>query len=96
MRRVSAEGPEADDLAALRAENDRLRDDADSAVAAARQAEQETGRLRGTIAEMQVQLIRARQDQEAFQTWRARQRVLEVRQRVERGLRRRIGALRAR
>ena len=41
--------------------------DADRAVAAARQSEREAGKLRGTIAEMQVQLVRARQDQDRYQ-----------------------------
>lgn len=44
-----------------------LRSDRDAAVAAARDAERESGRLRGQIAEMQVQLVRARQDQERYQ-----------------------------
>ena len=61
-----------------RAELERLRDlvgpsersyralerDRDEAVASARRAEQEAGRLRGDIAEMSVQLSRARQDQD--------------------------------
>jgi predicted nucleic acid-binding Zn-ribbon protein len=69
------------DLAAERAEIERLRDlvgpdergfrdlraDLDAAREAARDAEAQAGRLRGTIAEMQVQLVRARQDQERFQ-----------------------------
>lgn len=71
----------SDDVEALRAEVARLRsivgpderayeelrDDRDGAVAAARDAEREAGRLRGQIAEMQVQLVRARQDQERYQ-----------------------------
>lgn len=57
----------ADDLDALRAEVDRLRSDRDAAVEVARAAEREVGRLRGQIAEMQVQLVRARQDQERYQ-----------------------------
>lgn len=55
------------DLEALRSEVARLRADRDAAVAAARDAEREAGRLRGQIAEMQVQLVRARQDQERYQ-----------------------------
>lgn len=57
----------ASDLEPRRAELDRLRADRDAAVAAARDAEHEVGRLRGQIAEMQVQLVRARQDQERYQ-----------------------------
>lgn len=57
----------ADELDALRAENDQLRAAVVAATDAARRSEAETGRLRGTIAEMQVQLARARQDQERFQ-----------------------------
>lgn len=55
------------DLEALRDELDRLRADRDAAVEVARDAEREAGRLRGQIAEMQVQLVRARQDQERYQ-----------------------------
>jgi multidrug resistance efflux pump len=68
-------------LAAMRAEIERLHDllgpdecayselaaDVEGARDAARRAEAEAGRLRGTIAEMQVQLVRARQDQERYQ-----------------------------
>jgi hypothetical protein len=45
----------------------RLLADRDRAVAAAKASEHELGRARGTIAEMQVQLVRARQDQERYQ-----------------------------
>ena len=57
----------AADVEMLRAEIERLRADRDAAVTAARDAERESGRLRGQIAEMQVQLVRARQDQERYQ-----------------------------
>lgn len=70
-----------DEAESLRAEIDRLRSlvgpdesaygqmraDLDRAVAAARASEHELGVARGTIAEMQVQLVRARQDQERYQ-----------------------------
>ena len=46
---------------------EQLRDDRDAAVAAARDAEREVGRVRGELAEMPVQLVRARQDQERDQ-----------------------------
>ena len=55
------------DVDEWRAEIERLRADRDAAVAAARAAEREAGRLRGQIAEIQVQLVRARQDQERYQ-----------------------------
>jgi hypothetical protein len=71
----------AGESAALRAEVEHLRGlvgpddrayaelaaDVSAARAAVREAEAEAGRLRGTIAEMQVQLVRARQDQERYQ-----------------------------
>lgn len=68
-----------DELADLRAECGHLRDELERAVAAARDAEHEAGRLRGTIAEMQVQLVRARQDQEQFQRWLDARRVVRER-----------------
>jgi hypothetical protein len=89
----------ADELAALRAEVERLRElvgpdersyadlmiDADGACDAARAAEAEAGRLRGTIAEMQVQLVRARQDQEQYQRFlTARRSVLDRLSRAKR------------
>ena len=71
---------------------DELRDDRDGAVAAARDAEREVGRLRGQIAEMQVQLVRARQDQERYQRMFDRYRGLRERaSAVKRRLRRRLG-----
>jgi chromosome segregation ATPase len=57
----------SDDVRDRSDEIEQLRRDLDGAVAAAREAEAEAGRLRGTIAEMQTQLARARQDQESFQ-----------------------------
>lgn len=48
-------------------ELEQLRRDLAGAVSAAREAEAEAGRLRGTLTEMQTQLARARQDQEAYQ-----------------------------
>lgn len=56
-----------DDVAVLRSDVERLQIERDAAMAAARDAEREAGRLRGQIAEMQVQLVRARQDQERYQ-----------------------------
>ena len=82
----------ADELVAVRAELARLRElvgpdersyadlviDVDGAREAARAAEADAGRLRGTIAEMQVQLVRARQDQEQYQRFlTARRSVLD-------------------
>jgi hypothetical protein len=58
------------------AEIEQLRRDLATAVAAARAAEADAGRLRGTIMEMQTQLARARQDQESFQL------VLDAKRRV--------------
>jgi hypothetical protein len=89
-----------DDASEVRAERDRLRElvgpderaytrlvaDVAGARDAAREAEAEAGRLRGRIAEMQVQLVRARQDQERYQ------RVLDAR----RALRERLAAMRRR
>lgn len=94
VRRVSVDGSDDGDrtLDELQAENERLRADLETAGVAARTAEQESGQLRGTIAELQVQLIRARQDQEGFQTWSARQRVLAFKDRVGR----RVESFRAR
>jgi multidrug resistance efflux pump len=60
-------------------EVERLRADRDAAVAAAREAEHEVGRLRGQIAEMQVQLVRARQDQERYQVLLDRYRSVRTR-----------------
>lgn len=70
----------ADELDALRSEVERLRRDRAGAIEAARTAEREAGRLRGQIAEMQVQLVRARQDQERYQV--ALDRYRAVRERV--------------
>lgn len=80
----------ADDVEALRAEIERLRADRDAAVATAREAERAAGRLRGQIAEMQVQLVRARQDQERylllFDRYRAvRERAAAVKRRLRPG-----------
>ncbi len=75
VRRVT---PGDDELEALRDEVIRLHQ-------AVRDAEIETGTLRGTIAEMQVQLVRARQDQEQYQRWlTARRAVLDRLSRVKR------------
>jgi hypothetical protein len=69
-----ARGSDAVELARLRAlvgpderSYARLRADRDGAVDAAREAEAAVGELRGTIAEMRVQLARARQDQDTYQ-----------------------------
>jgi hypothetical protein len=67
----------------------RLRDDVAAARDVAREHEFEVGRLRGTIAEMQVQLVRARQDQERYQ------RVLDARRAVWERLSRLRGRVRA-
>jgi chromosome segregation ATPase len=82
----------SDDVSARTVEIEQLRRDLAGAVAAARAAEAEAGRLRGTIAEMQTQLARARQDQESFQLVldakrRASERVASVTQRVRGRLR---------
>lgn len=66
---------------------DELRADVAAAREAARLAEAEVGRLRGTIAEMQVQLVRARQDQDRYQRWLGawrgmRDRLAQVKRRV--------------
>ncbi len=53
-------GPSETDYEALRA-------DRDEAQEVARRAEQEAGKLRGELAEMSVQLSRARQDQDVVQ-----------------------------
>jgi multidrug resistance efflux pump len=74
------------DVDALRAEIERLRADLDGAVDAARASERDAGRLRGQIAEMQVQLVRARQDQERYQFLFDRYRA--VRERAARAKRR--------
>lgn len=89
-----------DETAALRAEVERLRaligpsdvsyaalqDDVAGAREAARLAEAEAGALRGQIAELHVQLARARQDQERVQ--RARDLVVSARRRAARAVRR--------
>lgn len=69
----------ASDLEARHTEVERLRADRDAAVAAAREAEHEVGRLRAQIAEMQVQLVRARQDQERYQVLLDRYRSVRTR-----------------
>ena len=67
--RTGSGGERTGSVAAVerRDEIDALRADRDAAVAAAQEAEREVGRLRGQVAEMQVQLVRARQDQERYQ-----------------------------
>ena len=84
VRRVSDRDGE---LAELQAECERLRADLDRTEAAVRAAEHEAGTLRGAIAEMQVQLVRARQDQERYQRWlsathRVHERLAGVKHRV--------------
>lgn len=79
-----------DELADLRDECEQLRGEVEQAGLAAREAEHEAGRLRGTIAEMQVQLVRARQDQERYQRWLdarrgVHERLAGVKRRVARG-----------
>jgi chromosome segregation ATPase len=73
-------------------EIEQLRRQLAGAMTAAREAEAEAGRLRGTIAEMQTQLARARQDQESFQLLfdvkrRANERITSVTERVRGRLR---------
>jgi predicted nucleic acid-binding Zn-ribbon protein len=58
------------DTAELRAQLDRLRDQLATALDAARAAELAAGALRGELAEMRVQLARARQEQEWAMTAR--------------------------
>lgn len=65
-----------DEVEALRSEIDELRQDLAAAALAAREAEAETGRVRGELAEMHLQLTRARQDQERYQ------RLFDVRRRA--------------
>ena len=82
----------SDDVGGRSAEIEQLRLDLAGAVASAREAEAEAGRLRGTIAEMQTQLARARQDQESFQLLldakrRASERVSSVAERIRGRLR---------
>lgn len=74
-------GPDTDDPAAMQAEIERLRDlvgpseqsyealrlELFAARDAVRGAEAEVGTLKGTIAELEVALVRARQDQDHFQ-----------------------------
>ena len=55
---------------------DELRADLDAASTQLRQLEHELGELRGRQAEMDVQLARARQDQEHYQVWFERARAM--------------------
>lgn len=68
---MSSRDPELERLRALlgpsEAGYEQLRDDLDAAVTQARSAELAAGDLRGRMAEMSVQLARARQDQDTMQ-----------------------------
>lgn len=85
---------------AASADLDRLRNDLDVALAAARDAELQAGRLRGELAEMRVQLGRARQEQEWALTGRPRRTMRTITwlrvlaERADQAVRRRLQGLR--
>lgn len=84
--------PDATDTDLGGLSRDALIDEVMRARRYARDAEMELGNVRGDLAEMHVQLIRARQDQAAFQVWFDRLRTAQrYRDGALRRARRRLG-----